>query len=152
VTTVEAQTLADYLGNEHPQVAAVVLSQLFADYAAQVLSQLPAASAADIMVRLLEVSPVNREILDDIERALRNDLGMDLVQDKKKDPHNYMADLLDPACAGAPPVRVARGTSGLALGHVRQNFGCWIRQSLSAIARRACPIPAASAWIDACLI
>jgi flagellar motor switch protein FliG len=94
VTTVEAQTLADYLGNEHPQVAAVVLSQLFADYAAQVLSQLPAESAADIMVRLLEVSPVNREILDDIERALRNDLGMDLVQDKKKDPHNYMADLI----------------------------------------------------------
>jgi flagellar motor switch protein FliG len=94
VTTVEAKTLADYLGNEHPQVAAVVLSQLFADYAAQVLSQLPAASAADIMVRLLEVSTVNREILDDIERALRNDLGMDLVQDKKKDPHNYMADLI----------------------------------------------------------
>jgi flagellar motor switch protein FliG len=45
-------------------------------------------------VRLLEVSTVNREILDDIERALRNDLGMDLVQDKKKDPHNYMADLI----------------------------------------------------------
>ena len=39
VTTVEAKTLADYLGNEHPQVAAVVLSQLFADYAAQVLAQ-----------------------------------------------------------------------------------------------------------------
>ena len=94
VTTVEAKTLADYLGNEHPQVAAVVLSQLFADYAAQVLAQLPEASAADIMLRLLEVSIVNREILDDIERALRNDLGMDLVQDKKKDPHNYMADLI----------------------------------------------------------
>jgi len=94
VTTVEAKTLADYLGNEHPQVAAVVLSQLFADYAAQVLAQLPQASAADIMLRLLEVSTVNREILDDIERALRNDLGMDLVQDKKKDPHNYMADLI----------------------------------------------------------
>lgn len=94
VTTVEAKTLAAYLGNEHPQVAAVVLSQLFADYAAQVLSELPAGSAADIMVRLLEVTPVNREILDDIERALRSDLGMDLVQDKKKDPHNYMADII----------------------------------------------------------
>jgi flagellar motor switch protein FliG len=94
VTTVEAKTLADYIGNEHPQVAAVVLSQLFADYAAQVLAQLPAATSADIMVRLLEISTVNREILDDIERALRNDLGMDLVQDKKKDPHGYMADLI----------------------------------------------------------
>ena len=94
VTTVDAKVLADYLGNEHPQVAAVVLSQLFADYAAQVLASLPAATAPDIMVRLLEVSTVNREILDDIERALRNDLGMDLVQDKKKDAHNYMADLI----------------------------------------------------------
>lgn len=94
VTTVEAKVLADYLSNEHPQVAAVVLSQLFADYAAQVLAQIPEASAADIMVRLLEVPVVNREILDDIERALRNDLGMDLVQDKKKDPHGYMADLI----------------------------------------------------------
>ena len=46
------------------------------------------------MVRLLEVSTVNREILDDIERALRSDLGMDLAQDKKKDAHNYMADLI----------------------------------------------------------
>jgi flagellar motor switch protein FliG len=94
VTTVEAKTLAEYLGNEHPQVAAVVLSQLFADYAAQALSQLPADSAADIMVRLLEVPTANREILDDIERALRNDLGMDLSHEKKKDPHNYMADLI----------------------------------------------------------
>jgi flagellar motor switch protein FliG len=94
VTTVEARTLAEYLGNEHPQVAAVVLSQLFADYAAQVLAQLPVESAADIMVRVLEVPAVNREILDDIERALRNDLGMDLSHEKKKDPHNYMADLI----------------------------------------------------------
>jgi flagellar motor switch protein FliG len=87
VTTVEAKVLADYLGNEHPQVAAVVLSQLFADYAA-------ASSAAEIMVRLLEVPTVNREILDDIERTLRNDLGMDLVQEKRRNPHNYMADLI----------------------------------------------------------
>jgi flagellar motor switch protein FliG len=94
VTTVEAKALANYLGNEHPQVAAVVLSQLFADYAAQVLALLPDATAPDIMVRLLEVSTVNREILDDIERALRNDLGMDLPQDKKKDAHDYMADLI----------------------------------------------------------
>ena len=91
VTTVEAETLAEYLGNEHPQVAAVVLSQLFADYAAQVLALLPAESAADIMIRLLEVPPANREILDDIERALRNDLGMDLSHEKRKDPHGYMA-------------------------------------------------------------
>jgi flagellar motor switch protein FliG len=94
VTTVEAKVLADYLGNEHPQVAAVVLSQLFADYAAQVLALLPASSAAEIMVRLLEVPTVNREILDDIERTLRNDLGMDLVQEKRRNPHNYMADLI----------------------------------------------------------
>lgn len=94
VTTVESKALAEYLGKEHPQVAAVVLSQLFADYAAQVLAELPADSAPDIMLRLLEVPVVNREILDDIERALRNDLGMDLVQEKKKDPHNYMADLI----------------------------------------------------------
>jgi flagellar motor switch protein FliG len=94
VTTVDAKVLAAYLGNEHPQVAAVVLSQLFADYAAQVLAALPAESASDIMVRLLELAPVNRDVLDDIERALRNDLGMDLGQDKKKDPHGYMADLI----------------------------------------------------------
>lgn len=94
VTTVEAKALAEYLGREHPQVAAVVLSQLFADYAAQVLSQLPQDKAADIMIRLLEVPNVNREIMDDIERALRNDLGMDLAHDRRKDPHSNMADLI----------------------------------------------------------
>jgi len=94
VTTVEAAALAVYLGKEHPQVAAVVLSQLFPDYAAQVMSLLPADSAADVLVRLLEVPPINREIMEDIERALRNDLGMDLSQDRKKDPYNNMADLL----------------------------------------------------------
>jgi flagellar motor switch protein FliG len=94
VTTVDAKVLAEYLGNEHPQVAAAVLAQLFADYAAQVLALLPEGIAADIMVRLLEVPPINRELLDDIERALRNDLGMDLSQEKRKDPHSYMADLV----------------------------------------------------------
>jgi flagellar motor switch protein FliG len=94
VTTVDAKVLAEYLGNEHPQVAAAVLSQLFADYAAQVLALLPEGAAADVMLRLLEVPSINRDILDDIERALRNDLGMDLSQEKRKDPHNYMADLI----------------------------------------------------------
>ncbi len=94
VTTVDAKVLAQYLANEHPQVAAVVLSQLFADYAAQVLAALPAEPASDIMVRLLELGTVNRDILDDVERALRNDLGMELGQDKKKNPHGYMADLI----------------------------------------------------------
>ena len=94
VTTVDAKVLAAYLANEHPQVAAVVLSQLFADYAAQVLAALPPDAASDIMVRLLELGTVNRDILDDVERALRNDLGMDLGQDKKKNAHGYMADLI----------------------------------------------------------
>jgi len=86
VTTVEAQTLADYLGNEHPQVAAVVLSQLFADYAAQVLSQLPAASAADIMVRLLEVSPVNGRSSTTSSGRCATTSGWTWSRTRRKDP------------------------------------------------------------------
>jgi flagellar motor switch protein FliG len=94
VTTVEAAVLADYLAKEHPQVAAVVLSQLFPDYAAQVMAALPAERAPEVMVRLLEAPTINREVMEDIERALRNDLGMDLNQEKRKDPHHNMADLI----------------------------------------------------------
>jgi flagellar motor switch protein FliG len=56
--TARAQALADLLAEEHPQIAAVVLTQLPARSAAKVLKALPPEIAAELTGRLAELEEV----------------------------------------------------------------------------------------------
>ncbi|HVV87268.1 MAG TPA: FliG C-terminal domain-containing protein [Kofleriaceae bacterium] len=68
------QALADLLAEEHPQIAAVVLTQLPARTAAKILQSLPAEIAADLTGRLADLEEVpDRAVLeasDSLVRAL----------------------------------------------------------------------------------
>lgn len=68
------QALADLLADEHPQIAAVVLTQLPARTAAKILQALPSEMAADLTSRLADLEEIpDRAVLeasDSLVRAL----------------------------------------------------------------------------------
>lgn len=63
-------TLADLIRDEHPQIAAVVLSQLNEDKAAQVVAELPEAQQTDLVRRLLAIQEVPLQQVAMISDAL----------------------------------------------------------------------------------
>lgn len=94
IATLDAKAFAAHIGREHPQTVAVVLSKILPDYAAQVLALLPAAAASDAMLRMLQLGDIPPDIMEDVERALRQDLATNFGDVRDDDPHAAIADLI----------------------------------------------------------
>ena len=69
------QQLVNFLGNEHPQTIALLLSFLQAEKAAQVLSTLSSEMAADVAQRIALMDRANPEIVTEVEAVLRRKLS-----------------------------------------------------------------------------
>ena len=69
------QQLVNFLGNEHPQTIALLLSFLQAEKAAQVLSTLSAEMAADVAQRIALMDRANPDIVTEVEAVLRRKLS-----------------------------------------------------------------------------
>lgn len=65
-----APTLAELLEEEHPQIAAVLISQLPEAKAAQVLAALPDEQRLDLITRLLEIEEVPHQQVELVSEAL----------------------------------------------------------------------------------
>jgi flagellar motor switch protein FliG len=87
--------LANYLKNEYPQTVAVVLSKIKSEHAARVLTCLPEDFALECVTRMLNMEPVQREILDKIEQTLRTEFMSNLARTSKRDSHEMMADIFN---------------------------------------------------------
>ena len=87
--------LANYLKNEYPQTVAVVLSKVKADHAARVLGQLPEGFAMEVVMRMLRMEAVNKEVLDDVERTLRNEFMSNLARTARRDAHEMIAEIFN---------------------------------------------------------
>jgi|TARA_R110002072_G_scaffold727_12_gene5340 flagellar motor switch protein FliG len=92
---VNEQVLANYLKNEYPQTVAVVLSKVKAEHAARVLALLPEPFALEVVMRMLRMESVQKEVLDDIERTLRNEFMSNLARTSRRDSHEMMADIFN---------------------------------------------------------
>jgi flagellar motor switch protein FliG len=92
---VNEQVLANYLKNEYPQTVAVVLSKIRPDHAARVLSLLPESFAMEVIMRMLRMENVQKEVLDDVERTLRNEFMSNLARTNRRDSHEMMADIFN---------------------------------------------------------
>ena len=93
--SVNEEVLANYLKNEFPQTAAVVLSKIKSDHAALVLSVLPEDFAMDVVMRLLRMETVQKEILDGVEKTLRSEFMSNLASTQGRDSHEQMADIFN---------------------------------------------------------
>ncbi len=74
------QTLAEMLADEHPQVAAVILTQLSRDQAAKVLLALPAAVQSDLIGRIGELEELPAGALETASEVLARALAESGVQ------------------------------------------------------------------------
>jgi flagellar motor switch protein FliG len=92
---VDETVLASYLKNEYPQTVAVVLSKVRPDHAAKVLGELPEDFAAECVLRMLQMEPVQRDILDKIETALRTEFMSNVARTSKRDSHEAMAEIFN---------------------------------------------------------
>jgi flagellar motor switch protein FliG len=87
--------LANYLKNEYPQTVAVVLSKIKSEHAARVLAQLPESFAMEVVMRMLRMEAVQKEVLDDVERTLRNEFFTNLARTNRRDAHELIAEIFN---------------------------------------------------------
>jgi flagellar motor switch protein FliG len=95
LANVNEAVLAAYLKNEYPQTVAVVVSKIKPDHAARVLSQLPESFALEVITRMLRMESVQKDVLDDIERTLRNEFMSNLARTNRRDSHEAMAEIFN---------------------------------------------------------
>jgi flagellar motor switch protein FliG len=92
---VNESVLANYLKNEYPQTVAVVLSKIKPDHAGRVLTQLPESFAMEVIMRMLRMEAVQKEVLDDVERTLRNEFFSSLARTNRRDSHELIAEIFN---------------------------------------------------------
>jgi flagellar motor switch protein FliG len=92
---VNEAVLANYFKNEYPQTVAVVLSKIKSEHASKVLALLPENFAMEVIMRMLRMESVQKEVLDNVERTLRNEFMTNLARSAKRDSHEMMADIFN---------------------------------------------------------
>jgi len=95
LANVNEEVLAAYLRNEYPQTVAVVLSKVRPEHAAKVLAKLPDEFGAECVARMLNMEPVQREIIEKIENTLRTEFMSNLARTTRRDPHEMMAEIFN---------------------------------------------------------
>lgn len=73
--TVDDKQLLNFLQNEHPQTAALILANLKATQAANVISELPQENQSEIAFRLATMEKTSPELIEEIENVLREQIG-----------------------------------------------------------------------------
>lgn len=73
--TVDDKQLLNFLQNEHPQTAALILANLKSVQAASILSELPEENQTEIAFRLATMEKTSPELIEDIETVLRDQIG-----------------------------------------------------------------------------
>ncbi len=95
LANVNEEVLANYLKNEYPQTVAVVVSKIRPDHAARVLAVLPESFAMEVVMRMLRMEAVQKDVLDDVERTLRNEFMSNLARTNRRDAHEVMAEIFN---------------------------------------------------------
>ncbi|APF18219.1 flagellar motor switch protein FliG [Caldithrix abyssi DSM 13497] len=73
--TVDDKQLINFLQNEHPQTAALILSNLRPRQAAAIISEMPEEMQYEIAYRIATMEKTSPELVEDIENVLREQLG-----------------------------------------------------------------------------
>ena len=71
---VDGKVIASFIRNEHPQTVALILAHLDPEQAAEIISLLPEGIQGDIMLRIASLEAVPREMIDEIETVLDDEL------------------------------------------------------------------------------
>ena len=72
----DAKTIAQVIGNEHPQIVAIVLSHLDADQAGGVLELLPEQLRSDVLLRVATLDEVPQAALNELDQLVERQAGV----------------------------------------------------------------------------
>ncbi|MEX2601689.1 MAG: flagellar motor switch protein FliG [Balneolaceae bacterium] len=90
--------ITNFIQNEHPQVAALIFSQLHVQKSAEILSYLPEELQGEIMHRLASMDKISSEVIEEIEEVIKEQMGgMDVIGDRVKSGTHTVAQILNEA-------------------------------------------------------
>lgn len=69
------QAIAAVLAEEHPQITATVMTQLYDDQAAKVLQLLPETLRRDVALRIAQMEELDPKAMEELDRVLESQLG-----------------------------------------------------------------------------
>ncbi len=69
------QAIAEVLAEEHPQITATVMTQLYDDQAAKVLQLLPETLRRDVALRIAQMEELDPKAMEELDRVLESQLG-----------------------------------------------------------------------------
>ena len=92
---VNEETLAAFLQKEYPQTVSVVLSKVSTDHAARVLALLPDTFALEVINRMLKMEAVQKDIVDEVEKTLRQEFMTNLARTQRRDSHELIAEVFN---------------------------------------------------------
>lgn len=95
LANVNEEILANFLQKEYPQTVAVVMSKITTDHAGKVLALLPESFAMEVIHRMLRMEAVQKEVLDDVEKTLRQEFMSNLARTQRRDSHEHMAEIFN---------------------------------------------------------
>lgn len=90
--------IANFIQNEHPQVAALIFSQLQIEKSAEILVHLEDDLQAEIVFRLASMDKISSEVIEEIEEVIKEQMGgMDTLGDRVRSGTETVAQILNEA-------------------------------------------------------
>lgn len=90
--------ITNFLKNEHPQVIALIFSQLDQKRTAEILANLDSDLQAEVIYRLTTMEKISTEVIDEIEEVIKEQMGgMYTVGDRIKSGTDAVAQILNEA-------------------------------------------------------
>src|SRR6056297_184683 len=90
--------IANFIQNEHPQVAALIFSQLQTDKAAEILTFLSEELQGEIIFRLASMDKISSDVIEEIEEVIKEQMGgMDALGDRVRSGTATVAQILNEA-------------------------------------------------------
>ncbi|MDF3047337.1 MAG: fliG [Candidatus Midichloriaceae bacterium] len=95
LSNVSEEVLANYIKNEYPQTAALILSKIPSQQAANVLKLLSPEFTFEVIKRIIAMDPVKKEVLDKVEKTLRTEFISGATKTQKNDFNQIMAEIFN---------------------------------------------------------
>lgn len=76
----ETAQIVQFLQNEHPQIAAVILAHLNLDRAAEILSALDEEAQGEISMRMARMGSISPDVIEEIEEVIRDQVSATYMQ------------------------------------------------------------------------
>ena len=87
--------IASHLKGENPQTIATILSKTNPEVSANVLPLLDKEQMDDVITRMIQMEPVPRDVLREIEETLETEFIASAAKATETDPHQRMADVFN---------------------------------------------------------